>query len=156
MFETLFPRVADNRFPGRRLGLWLFALMLLKIPMGINVMINAPDVARSADGVPVDSFGPAAGAAFVFVFAAWGLNQLVLGLVSLVVLLRYRSLVPAAFLALLIEQLGRMVLRFQWPVERAASAPGTTINIVLSLIMLLGLTLSLWRPRATEMTKAGS
>ena len=145
MFETLFPRVADNRFPGRRLGLWLFALMLLKVPMGINVMINAPDVARSADGVPVDSFAPAAGAAVVFVFAAWGLSQLVLGLASLVVLLRYRSLVPAAFLALLIEQLGRMVLRFQWPVERAASAPGATINIVLSVIMLLGLALSLWR-----------
>ena len=96
MFQTIFPRVADNQYPGRRLGLWLFVLMLLKIAMGVNVMVNAPHVAQAADGVPVDSFGAAAGAAFVFVFAAWGLCQLVLGLGSLVVLLRYRSLVPAA------------------------------------------------------------
>jgi hypothetical protein len=148
MFERLFPRVADNRFPGRRAGLWLFALMLLKIAMGFNVMLNAPVVAQAADGVPVDSFGAAARAAFSFAFAAWGLDQLVLGLASLVVLLRYRSLIPAMFLALLVEQLGRMLLRVHWPVERIGSAPGTAINIVLSILMVLGFALSIWRPGA--------
>jgi hypothetical protein len=147
MLESLFPRLANNQFPGQRLGLWLFALMLLKIAMGLNVMINAPDVARSADGVPVDSFGAAAGAAFSFAFAAWGLCQLVLGLASLDELLRYRSLVPLMFLALLIEQLGRMLLRLHWPVERITSAPGTAINIALTAIMVLGFILSIWRPR---------
>ena len=147
MFETLFPRMADNRFPGRRPGLWLFALMPLKIVMGLNVMINAPSVARSADGVPVESFGAAARAAFSFVFAAWGLGQLVLGLASLVVLLRYRSLVPLMFLALLAEQLGRMGLRIYWPVDRVPGAPGTAINIAISVVMVLGFALSVWRPR---------
>lgn len=147
MLKTLLPRVADNRYPGQRPGVWLFALMLLKIPMGLNVMFNAPEVARSADGVPIDMFEAPAASAFSFVFAAWGLGQLVLGLASLVVLLRYRSLVPLAFMALLIEQIGRMLLRFHWPVERMATAPGTAINIVLAAIMMLGLMLSLWRPR---------
>lgn len=146
MLDTLFPRVADNRYPGRRIGLWLFALMPLKIPMGLNVMFNAPEVARSADGIPVDSFGAQAATAFLFVFAAWGLGQLVLGLTSLVVLLRYRSLVPLTFAALLIEQLGRILLRNYWPIDRVA-APGATINIALSAIMVIGLVLSLWRPR---------
>jgi hypothetical protein len=146
MLETLLPRVADNRYPGRRLGLWLFALMLLKIAMGLNVMLNAPEVARSADGVPVDTFGAPAAAAFSFVFAAWGLGQLVLGLLSLLVLMRYRSLVPLVFLLLLVEQVGRMLLRFYWPIERVA-APGTAINVGITAVMLLGLGLSLWRPR---------
>lgn len=105
--------------------------------MGLNVMINAPEVARSADGVPLDTFGASAAAAFSFVFAAWGLSQLVLGLASLVVLLRYRSLVPLAFLALLLEQVSRMLLRVQWPIERIA-APGNAINIGLLAIMVLG------------------
>lgn len=148
MLRTLFPRVADNHYPGRRLGLWLFALMLLKIAMGLNVMLNAPEVARSADGIPVDMFGAPAATAFSFVFAAWGLGQFVLGLASLVVLLRYRSLVPLAFLALLTEQIGRMLLRFHWPVERIATAPGAAINIALTAIMLLGFVLSIWRSRA--------
>lgn len=147
MLKTLFPQVADNRYPGQRLGLWLFTLMLLKIAMGLNVMFNSPEVARSADGVPVDTFGAPGAAAFSFVFAAWGLGQLILGLISLAVLLRYRSLIPLVYLVLLVEQFGRMLLRFHWPVERIASAPGTTINIVLSAIMVAGFILSLWRPQ---------
>ena len=145
--DTLFPRVADNRYPGQRPGLWMFALMLLKIAMGLNVMLNAPLVARSADGVPVDTFTVPAAAAFSFVFAAWGLGQFVLGLATLVVLVRYRSLVPLAFLFLLIEQIGRMVLRVRWPIDRIATAPGTGINVALTTIMILGFVLSLWRPR---------
>ena len=146
MVEMLFPRIADNRYPGRRLGLWLFGLMPLLIAMGLNVMVNAPEVAQTADGVPVSSFGAAAAAAFSFVFAAWGLGQLVLGLASLVVLLRYRSLVPLAFLLLLIEQSGRMSLRLLWPVQRI-DAPGSTINLVLVALLALGFILSIWRPR---------
>lgn len=148
MLSTLFPRVADNHYPGLRPGLWMFALMLLKIAMGLNVMLNAPQVARSADGVPVDTFVAPAAAAFLFVFAAWGLGQFVLGLASLVVLLRYRSLVPLAFLCLLTEQTGRMLLRYRWPVDRTATAPGTAINVALTAIMVLGFVLSMWRPRA--------
>ena len=147
--NALFPRTADNHYPGRRLGLWLFALMLVKIAMGLNVMFNTQEVARTADGVPIDTFGAAAAAAFSFMFAAWGLAQFVLGMLFLVVLLRYRSLVPLLFLALLVEQLGRMFLRSFWPLENAA-APGGAINIVLTAIMLVGFGLSLWRPRAAR------
>ncbi len=145
MIQTILPRVVDNRYPGQRVGLWLFALMLLKLAMGLNVMLNAPQVARSADGVPVDTFNTPAAAAFFFAFAAWGLCQFVFGLVTLVVIVRYRSLVPLAFVTFLIEQIGRMLLRFRWPVERVA-APGHLINLGILAIMLSGLCLSLWRP----------
>ncbi len=145
--NALFPRIADNHYPGRRPGLWMFAFMLLKIAMGLNVMLNSPQVARLADGVPVDTFAVPAAAAFSFVFAAWGLGQFVLGLASLVVLVRYRSLVPLAFLCLLIEQIGRMLLRFLWPIDRIATAPGTAINVALTAIMILGFVLSVWPPR---------
>jgi hypothetical protein len=148
VLKDLFPRVADNGYLGRRLGLWLFALMPLKIAMGLNVMLNAPSVAKSADGIPVDTFGGAAGPAFLSMFAAWGLCQLVLGLSCLVVLLRYRSLVPLAFLALLLEQAGRKLLQLYWPIERIGAPPGTYINVALLGIMALGFVLSLWRRRA--------
>jgi hypothetical protein len=151
VLAELFPRVADNRYGGQRLGLWLFALMPFKIAMGVNIMLNAPSVARSADGVPVQNFGPTGGPAFLSIFAAWGLCQLVLGLACLVVLLRYRSLVPAAFLALLLEQAGRKLLQLYWPIERIGTPPGPFINAVLLVIMVIGLALSLWRaPRAAS------
>lgn len=147
MLAKLFPRVADNQYCGQRLGLWLFALMPLKIAMGVNVVFNAPSVARSADGIPLQTFGPSGSAAFLSMFAAWGLCQLVLGLACLVVLLRYRSLVPAAFLALLLEQAGRKLLQLHWPIERIGTPPGTFINAALLSIMVLGLLLSLWPAR---------
>jgi len=148
MFNTLFPRQADNRYLGKRLGLWLFALVPLKVLMGLNIMFNAPDVARSADGIPIDTFAAQAAAAFAFVFAAWGLGQFILGLISLTVLLRYRSLVPLIFLALLVEQLGRIFLRLGWPVERIVTAPAAAINIAITAILLVGFGLSLWRSGA--------
>jgi hypothetical protein len=122
--------------------------MPLKIAMGVNVMLNAPTVARSADGIPVQSFGSAGGPAFLSIFAAWGLCQLVFGLACLVVLLRYRSLVPLAFLALLLEQAGRKLLQLHWPLERIGTPPGPSINAALLGIMALGLVLSLWRYRS--------
>ena len=149
MLDALFPRVADNVYRGQRFGLWLFALMLFKLPMGLNVMFNAPTVARSADGIPVDTFGTAGAAAFLFAFAAWGLCQVILGLLCLVVLVRYRSLVPLAFCAVLLEQLARLALRVYWPVERVA-APGAVINGVLLGVMLAGLALALWQPRTPD------
>ena len=153
MLARLLPRIADNRYSGQRFGLWLFALMLIKIAMGLNVMVNARSVAETADGIPVQSFGPAAGSAFLFMFAAWGLCQLVLGLASLIVLVRYRSLVPLTFLVLLVEQVGRMLLKLYWPIERVGTPAGVYINVTLVGIMALGLILSLWQPRtATGVT----
>lgn len=147
MLADLFPRIADNHYPGHRLGLWLFALMPLKIVMGVNILLNGRSVAQSADGIPLNSFGENGSAAFLSIFAAWGLCQLVFGLACLVVLLRYRSLVPLAFLALLLEQAGRKVLQLYLPIERVGTPPGIYINAVLLGIMVLGLLLSLSRPR---------
>jgi hypothetical protein len=147
MLADLFPRVADNHYPGRRVGLWLFALMPIKVVMGVNILFNGRSVAQSADGIPLNSFGENGGAAFLYIFAAWGLCQLVFGLACLVVLLRYRSLVPLTFLALLLEQAGRKILQLYLPLERMGTPPGTYINAVLLGIMALGLLLSLWRPR---------
>ena len=146
MLADLIPRVADNRYPGRRPGIWLFALMPLKIAMGVNVMLNAPSVAKTADGIPVESFDPAGASAFLSLYAAWGLCQLVFGLACLIVLFRYRSLVPLAFVGLLVEQAGRKLLQVHWPIERLGTPPSLYINPALLIIMVAGLAFSLWRP----------
>jgi hypothetical protein len=147
MLADLFPRTANNHYPGRRIGLWLFALMSLKIPMGVNILFNGRTVAQSADGIPLDTFGENGAPAFLSIFAAWGLCQIVFGLACLVVLCRYRSLVPLAFLGLLLEQAGRKILQLYLPIERIGTPPGDYVNAALLGIIVLGLLLSLWRPR---------
>jgi hypothetical protein len=121
--------------------------MPIKVLMGLNVIVNTARVAQSADGISLGSLGPAGAQAFLFMFSAWGLCQLVLGLLALAVLLRYRSLVSFAFVLLLVEQAGRMLLRQAWPVERSGTPAGLYINTALLAIMAAGLVLSLWPRR---------
>jgi hypothetical protein len=145
MLTDLLPSTVDNTFRGRRIALWLFGLLAVKVAMGVNVILNAESVATTADGIPVQSFGAAGASSFLSMFAAWGLSQLLLGLGCLLVLVRYRSLVPLMFLLALLEQVGRKTIQLFYPITRIGDPPGTYVNAVLLGIMVLGLVLSLWR-----------
>ena len=103
MLDRLFPQRIDNTYRGHRLALWILAvLVLMKGGIGLGTILNGNAAATSADGIPLDTFGPAGGQAFLSIFAAWGLAQLMLNLVGLVALIRYRAMVPFIFVVLLV------------------------------------------------------
>lgn len=145
MLTDLLPATIDNTYRGRRAGLWLFGLLAVKVVMGVNVILNAESVATSADGIPVDSFGSGGASSFLSMFATWGLSQLLLGLFCVLVLVRYRSLVPFMFLLLLVEHVGRKAIQLAYPISRVGESPAPYINAALLSIMLVGLAFSLWR-----------
>jgi hypothetical protein len=149
MSSKFLPREADNTFPGYKLGLWLFGLLvLIKIAMSLNSIFNAAFVASSADGIPLSAFGIEASQTVVSLFAIWGLSQLVLALFGVVVLVRYRSLVPFMFGLLLFEQLGRRAILHVLPIIRSGTPPGSFVNVLLLAVTIAGLGLSLrtWGP----------
>lgn len=146
MINRLFPKQADNRFEGHRAALWLLGLYIaLKVVMGVNSIFNTESVAVGADGIPLDSYGPAAARQVLTLFALTSLGQLVLALVGLTVLVRYRSLVPLIFAVLLGEQLARRLIVQGFAIEDGS--PGLYINLGLMALLALGLLLSLVRPR---------
>ena len=148
MFEQLLPERIDNSYRGHKLALWLFAMVVfMKTSIGMGTMFNGRNAAVSADGIPLDTFTPAGAQAFVSVFAAWGLAQTMIGLICIVVLVRYRAMVPFMFLLLLLEHLGRKLIFVVLPVARTADAPGILINVALVALLVVGLVLSLRRPR---------
>jgi len=67
-------------------------------------------VLANADGIDLESFGTSAAAIVVRLFALLGLNGLVLPLLSLIVLIRYRAMIPLLFLLFLTVQIGSRVL----------------------------------------------
>ena len=102
MFDRLLPPRADHSYRGHSLALWLFALVvLMKTSIGLGTIVNGRNAAISADGIPLDTFTPAGAQAFVALFAAWGLAQAMIGLLCIVVLVRYRALVPFLYSLLL-------------------------------------------------------
>lgn len=145
MFDLLLPRSVAGAYPGHVLALWILGLVALaKAAMGINCIFNGRTVATNADGVPLDSFGADGARTVVALFAIWGLCQLLFALISVVALARWRGLVPAVFLLLLAEHLGRkLILHFQ-PIVRTGSPPGSWVNHALLALLLAGFALSLW------------
>jgi len=59
MFNQLLPPRIDNVYRGHRLALWLFAVVVaVRIAQGLLVIFGGASIARSADGIPLETFTP--------------------------------------------------------------------------------------------------
>jgi len=144
MFNRLLPSVADFTYKGSRVAIWLLGLVLfMKVVIALGAIFNGHYSASVADGIPLDSYPPLAVQAFLTLLASLGLSQLMLGLLGVVVLFRYRALIPLFLLVLLIEYLARKGINAYLPIARSANAPGGAINWVIFGIMLLAFVLSM-------------
>jgi hypothetical protein len=144
MFKHFLPQRIDNAYRGHMLALWLFgAVVFMKTSIGLGTIFNGRAAAISADAIPLDTFPPAAAQAFLSVFAIWGFAQVMIGLLCILALVRYRALVPFLFALLLLEHLGRKLILFFLPIAKTGTAPGLFINLALVAVMILGLVLAL-------------
>lgn len=156
MLSRLFPKQIDNNYRGYWLAIWLLVpIVLLKFFMGLNVAglnpwISNRFVAKTVDGIPLETFGVEAASTVMFLFASWGLILLVLNLLGIVVLIRYRAMAPLMYLLLAIEQIGRMGISLVSPVVKVVKvvetgdfSAGFLVNWGLVAALLIGLALSL-------------
>lgn len=149
LLARLFPKQVDNSFDGHRAALWLLGLFIaLKLVMSVNSIFNTASIA-TGDGIALDSFGPAAAREVLTLFALMALGQLVLALIALAILIRYRALVPLICLLLLGERIaGRLIVQ-SYSAPGAESPPIVWIMAVaLPTLLILALVLSLLPPRA--------
>jgi|CXWL01.1.fsa_nt_gi hypothetical protein len=160
MFSRLFPKQFDNNYRGYKLAIWLLVpIVLSKLFMGVNVAgfnpwISSRWVLQHADAIPIDRFGAEAGSVVVFLFSAWGLALLVLSLLGVMVLIRYRTMIPLMYLLLGAEQIGRKALSLMHPIVRTSEpgdfSPGVLINWGFTALLAFGLALSLAAPREAK------
>ncbi len=150
MLDRLLPPSGDA-YRGHRIALWIFGLVVLaKLAMSLGTILNGRSVAADADGIPLDTYGPAAAQTVVAMFALVGLAQAMLAVIGAVALARYRALVPLVLGVFILEYLLRRLILFAVPIARTR-APGGIINLVLLALMIVALALTMWRGR-----KAGS
>ncbi|HYD45228.1 MAG TPA: hypothetical protein VEA79_08195 [Phenylobacterium sp.] len=144
MLNRLFPRHADNTYQGHVAALWLAgALTFLKAAVALNSIFNTRRVAMGADGIPLARFGPDAQSTILSLFALNAFGWLVLALVGLAVLIRWRSLVPFLLLISLFEQLGRRFIVQSHDIVRADTAIATIVTWGALGVVVLALILSL-------------
>lgn len=145
MIAKILPPSIDNTYRGHKIALWLFAVVLLvRITQSVVVIVSGYSVARSADGIPLETFGPAAAQTAVALFGLSALNRLFILLLGALTLVRYRSAVPLMFVVLMLNYLaGQLLLQFV-PLVRTGTPPGPLMNLMLFVLMVIGLPLSLW------------
>ena len=156
MLSRLFPKQFDNTYQGYQVAIWLLVpIVLLKFAMGLNVAglnpwVSNSTVAETADGIPLASFGLEAASTVMFLFASWGLILFTLGLLGIVVLIRYRAMIPFLYLLISIEQFGRFWIAKTNPIVKAAKTAvatdaipvGVMINWGFMAVLAIGFALS--------------
>ena len=144
MFEKLFPRTVNNAYRGARIAQWVFvALTAMTIGRSLAHMFLPDGGAQSIATIPLEAFSPGASAVVIGMFAQWGLTQLIFGLLYVLVLWRYSSLVPLMWLFVLFEWTGRLLMVFAKPFETVGTAPGAIGNLGIPLVALVMLFLLL-------------
>jgi len=147
MLSRIFPKQFDNAYRGHRFGLWLFVLVvLMELSMGANSLFNTRTVVMLADGIPLDHYDAGGADAVIALFAIAGLFRVLLALQGVVVLIRYRAMIPFMYLLLLILHLGSKALLLAHPVARSGVSSahlGSAFILALLAMLLIGLVLSL-------------
>jgi hypothetical protein len=152
MLERLFPRAIDNTYRGHPVGYWLLVpSVAFKLVIGVNSAVMPAAIASTADAIPLATYPASAADAVTSLFALGGLDLLILALFGAIALVRYRAMIPLAYLLLLLDQLGTRVLLTLHPIARSTTtSAGPPINLILTAALALGLLLSLIGRRWTS------
>jgi hypothetical protein len=144
ILQRILPAVVDNHYRGQALGLWLLALIALqKVGVSLTHVFKADGGAQSISTMPLDTYPSSASQNIVGLMARMGLEQLLLAALLVLVLLRYRALIPLMYVLLIVHYLaGRAVVRMK-PLVLAGTSGVSTMALIIAILSVLGLALSL-------------
>jgi len=143
MFGRLFPKEFDNAYRGHWLALVILGLLLLfRVAQTGLGLVDPVLVIRGPDGIQFDTFNAQAQAAFTYVFRLLCFLNILVCLIGVLALARYRAMVPLIYLVLLVLLAGMTVIRRLYPIPRAPGSPGGMIVLVMLAVTLLGCLMS--------------
>ena len=141
IIERILPKQVDNQFKGDKFVIAVFGIIVIFTLVRSVIHILAPD--GGASSIAGINTSVAGGSNIISMFAFWGLSQLLLGIVYLVVLLRYRSLIPLMYILVIAEYSGRILIGLAKPLIVSHTPPGAIGDYVLVPLAIIMLILSL-------------
>jgi len=144
MLNLLIPNEANNKKNIGRINIILFGIVSVITLLRSIAHVFLPDGGANSIATIINfSENPDPDAVIYFVFALWGLSQLLMAFFYLLVLAKYRNLIPLMWVFILMEYSGRLLIgEILKPLEEyyfVATAPGVIGNylaIPLALIMI--------------------
>ena len=152
IIERIFPKELNNDYKGYKFVLYVFfALTALTLWRSQHHLFSADGGAQTIATIPLDTFTTSGAAAVIGVFGLWGLSQLIIGMIYLIVSLRYRAMIPLMYLLMFVEYFVRTVyFPLAKPIPTAGTAPGATGNLPLMIIAFVMLGFSVITPRKRD------
>jgi hypothetical protein len=148
IINRLFPKQVDNNFQGYKIAVVVFFILVLFTLVRSCIHIFAPD--GGASSIAGISTSVAGGSNIISLFALWGLSQLFMGIVYVVVFLRYRSLIPFMYLVILAEYSGRELIGVAKPLATSHIPPGAIGDYIIIPIAVIMLVLSMLTPNKKD------
>ena len=140
ILEIILPQKIDNSLKGSKLPFFVFAIYaVISTGRSLIHLLATDGGAGSIAGMDLSVTGAQG---IILAFALWGSSQLILALIQIIVVLRYRALVPLMYCLLIIEILLRQLVGYLKPVSFAHTPPGAIANQIILPLALLMLVMS--------------
>jgi len=138
--KLFFPEVFDNKVRFNKVVLYIFYFITL-VTLGRSLihMFSSDGGANSIATIIVFSGNPDPNQVIYFIFSLWGLSQLIIGIIYVISIFRYKSMIPLLFVLMWFEYLFRFILgRFLKPLSDAVlsgTAPGEIGNYIFIVLI---------------------
>ena len=144
MINKLFPKNVNKNYYGLYIAKWMFLVItILTISRSLAHLFLPDGGAQSIATIPLESYSVNASKVIIGMFAQWGLSQLMVGVLFIIVIWRYQSLIPLMWLFVFFEYGGRLLLGIYKPFETSGTAPGAIGNFIFPFLALIMLILSM-------------
>ena len=148
--SRLLPSPASNEYYGSKIALYFFGLVSVVMMGRSLVHLFKDDAGINSIASMITFSGSPDPDLAVYLFASlWGLQQLIMAAIYLLVLWRYRSLISLMYLTLLLEWGGRLLVGgVLHPLDESfftGTTPGAVAALPLFVILLVMFGLSMTR-----------
>jgi hypothetical protein len=140
IIAKILPKNATNEYTGSKIAYWIFAcLSVISLARSLIHLLSPDGGAGSI--ADLDLSGGMEN--IVFAFGLWGLSQVIYAIIQLLVVFRYKTLIPLMYLILVFETLGRIFVGRIKPPILFHTPPGGTANFIMLPLALVMFVLSL-------------
>ena len=144
MLNRIFPERIDNHYRGHKLALWFFVpITFMKVAISLVHIFYEDGGAQSISTIPLDTYTSGAAENVIAIFSRMGLDQLLLGLLFVVVLFRYRAMIPLMYVLIMVGYIAGEGIVYMKPLVLAGTSGASTPALVLTVLSISGLVLSL-------------
>jgi len=144
MLNRIFPEHMDNHYRGNKLAHWFFVpITFMKIMISLVHIFYVDGGAQSISTIPLDTYPAGAAQNVIALFARIGLDQFLIGLIFVIVLFRYRAMIPLMYILIMLHYIAKEGIISMKPLDLVSTSGASTPHLILLILSMSGLILSL-------------